>query len=131
MSAKKEAETKPALRADAPAFVPLAKSPKTPTVENLQREPQCSRFSRKSNYRKEDNLKSPGSPRPILGSQVRVPRPILGRKENFLPKEKDDCMGEKLKPVCGRMSQMKIPSDDKIGEVCSKCKVQRSVSCFL
>ena len=126
MSAEKEAKTKPTLRADAPAFVP--KSPKTPLVENFLRETQCSRFSRKSSYHREGDPQSPGTLRPILGSQLRVPRPILGRKENFIPKMEDDRVDEKVKPPCRRGSQIRDTDGNRKDEVCPKCNVKRSFS---
>lgn len=105
------------LRPDAPIFVPDNKNivrtlfPQT----NNNKEPQCSRYSRKYVRRVDD---SPNSPRPILGMNNTTPRPILGRKEIGDDDENkengDDYFGKEFRSIYRRIQRLKIADDRRV-----------------
>lgn len=95
------------LRPDAPPYVPLA-------AKNLffaiPKEPQCSRYSRKSVRR---DILLPNSPRPILGTKIPFPRPILGRKDNITTtgdqeNKENEYPGKEFKCTYRKMQKLKI-----------------------
>lgn len=112
MKSEKEPKRETQLRADAPVFVPLITLAENAFIlpPQLHKEAQCSRYSRKSVWRMEENS---NSPRPILGSKNHLPRPILGRKENIQPANEDDYMGKQFKSIYRRMLRMKISDENR------------------
>lgn len=91
------------LRAEAPPYVPLFTKNHIPIVK----EPQCSRYSRRSVRRDVP----PNSPRPILGTKIPFPRPILGRKEIVTNDDNDkenEYFGKEFRSIYRRMQKLKI-----------------------
>lgn len=132
MKSERKCEIK--LRPDAPVFVPFVNNNKNniikalfPQVSNNNKEAQCSRYSRKYVRRVDD---SPNSPRPILGVNNSVPRPILGRKENLSVNVDDDddddginnnkenekvnYFGKEFRSIYRRIQRLKIADDRKV-----------------
>ncbi|XP_044749557.1 uncharacterized protein LOC123310194 [Coccinella septempunctata] len=77
------------LRPEAPIYLPptretaiFTRSCDTSPSSLKQKEPQCSRYSRRSVRHTYSN---PNSPRPILGTKMSHLRAILGRKEENVP----------------------------------------------
>lgn len=101
------------LRPDAPAFVPSTKNIVQAIFPQLPKEPQCSRYSRKSVRRVDD---SPNSPRPILGTKNSLPRPILGRKDTYAEEDEEneeDYIGKEFRSIYRRLQKLKIADDRK------------------
>lgn len=101
------------LRPEAPAFVPASKKIVNHNSTQSDDEPQCSRYSRKSVRRIDDN---PNSPRPILGTNNSRPRPILGRKDNAMFDEEENeenYMGREFRSIYRRIQRMKISEENK------------------
>lgn len=103
------------LRPDAPIFIPDNKNVIRTLFPQINKEPQCSRYSRKYVRRVDD---SPISPRPILGTNNSTPRPILGRKENAQiedNKENDEnFIGKEFRSIYRRIQRLKIADDRRI-----------------
>lgn len=98
------------LRPDAPAFVPTINKD---VLQSVAKEPQCSRYSRKSVRRFED---APKSPRPILGTKNCAPRPILGRKDDPNYDEEEDeekYIGKEFRNIYRKLQRMKINDENK------------------
>lgn len=94
------------LRPEAPPYVPLLAKNLIPTTK----EPQCSRYSRRSVRRDVP----PNSPRPILGTKIPFPRPILGRKEISMDdedKENEQYFGKEFRSIYRRMQKLKIADE--------------------
>lgn len=120
---KSETKNEVKLRPDAPVFVPDNKNVvRTLFPQTTNKEPQCSRYSRKYVRRVDD---SPNSPRPILGMNNSIPRPILGRKgnEKFEDNDVDDCnkenegedfFGKEFRSIYRRIQRLKIADDRRI-----------------
>lgn len=101
------------LRPDAPVFVPSSKNVVQTIFPVLPKEPQCSRYSRKSVRRVDD---SPNSPRPILGTKNSLPRPILGRKDTHTEENEEneeDYLGKEFRSIYRRLQKFKIADDRK------------------
>lgn len=77
----------------------------TPT----SKEPQCSRYSRKS-VRQFSSV--PNSPRPILGTKCIFPRPILGRKSDEAEDEAEEHIGKEFRSMSRSFSRLKINDED-------------------
>ncbi|KAF5270325.1 hypothetical protein FQR65_LT05513 [Abscondita terminalis] len=102
------------LRPEAPAYVPIKKDNTIQaTLQHFAlKEPQCSRYSRKSVRR----ISDPNGPRPILGTKTPFPRPILGRKEINVENENEaieDYIGMEFRSISRRMQRVKINEDEK------------------
>lgn len=97
-SSKKEIK----LRPEAPPYIPLCRS----TVQ-VDKEPQCSRYSRRSVRR--DIF--PNSPRPILGTKIPFPRPILGRSDISKYDEEEDFIGKEFRSVTRKMQKLKLKDE--------------------
>lgn len=96
------------LRPEAPPYVPLLTKNLNSNVV-VKAEPQCSRYSRRSVRRDVP----PNSPRPILGTKIPFPRPILGRKDgnnNDEDKENrsESYFGKEFRSIYRRMQKLKI-----------------------
>ncbi|KAL3266543.1 hypothetical protein HHI36_010711 [Cryptolaemus montrouzieri] len=82
------------LRPEAPVYLPptrdtaiLSRSlENSPILQYKPKEPQCSRYSRRS---VRHNLSFPNSPRPILGTKMSYLRAILGRKDENCQSNED------------------------------------------
>lgn len=88
-----------------PAHKTISPSGKSPCIK----EPQCSRYSRKS---VRQICTSFQSPRPILGSQSSLPRPILGRKSDEVEDEIDEHIGKEFRSISRIISKLKINDDE-------------------
>lgn len=75
----------------------------------LSKEPQCSRYSRKS-VRQFSSVSN--SPRPILGTKCCFPRPILGRKSDEVEDEVEEHFGREFRSVSRIFSRIKINDDE-------------------
>lgn len=107
------------LRPEAPPYVPLI----TKTVIPVVKEPQCSRYSRRSVRRDT----APNSPRPILGTKIPFPRPILGRKEISTSDDdkENEYLGKEFRSIYRRMQKLKIGGElEKQGKNRSNKSVQ-------
>ncbi|KAK4883501.1 hypothetical protein RN001_006820 [Aquatica leii] len=101
------------LRPDAPVYVPIKKNN---TIQDMlqhfaSKEPQCSRYSRKSVRR----ISDPNGPRPILGTKTPFPRPILGRKESNAKNENDaieNYIGMEFRSISRKLQRMKIEEEE-------------------
>lgn len=91
------------LRPEAPPYIPINKH-----VIQVVREPQCSRYSRRTVRRD----MCPNSPRPILGNKLPFPRPILGRNEPSSYNEEDEFIGKEFRSVYRRMQKVKINDEN-------------------
>lgn len=105
MNSEASSEPGPAtakLRPEAPPYVPLVTKGPRPAL----REPQCSRYSRRSVRRDV----GPNSPRPILGTKIPFPRPILGRKDAPAgdDEKENDYVGKEFRSIYRRMQKLKI-----------------------
>ncbi|XP_018328386.1 uncharacterized protein LOC108739140 [Agrilus planipennis] len=107
------------LRPEAPVFVPklvTATVEKNPVETILQhfanKEPQCSRYSKKSVRRYIGSY--PNGPRPILGTnKLPFPRPILGRKENDDVKEEEEFIGREFRSLSRKMQKVKVEEEEE------------------
>lgn len=73
------------------------------------KEPQCSRYSRKS---VRSSSSANNSPRPILGNKPPFPRPILGRRDDSEVKEINDDVEEYIgKEYRRSFSRMKLEDE--------------------
>lgn len=97
-SSKKEIK----LRPEAPPYVPLGRN-----IVQVTKEPQCSRYSRRSIRR--DLF--PNSPRPILGTKIPFPRPILGRSESPQDDEEEDFIGREFRSITRKMQKLKLKDE--------------------
>ncbi|XP_066258200.1 uncharacterized protein [Euwallacea similis] len=102
---------------DAPPFTPPPKimigyssENSTPTLSPriVVKEPQCSRYSRRS---VRQQLVMSG-PRPILGSKLPFPRPILGRKEEPVRDEAAEHIGKEFRNMNRSFQRMKMKEDN-------------------
>lgn len=112
-------ETK--LRPDAPIYVPITKNPIESILQQFsEKEPQCSRYSRKTIRR----IGDPNGPRPILGTKLPFPRPILGRKEDDYNDEDNvkEYLGKEFRSISRKMQKMKIDEDDPKNHIKRKTK---------
>lgn len=115
-SEDRKPETK--LRPDAPPYIPLSRC----TVQ-VSKEPQCSRYSRRTVRRD----MCPNSPRPILGTKIPFPRPILGRTETSKCDSDDEddykeYIGKEFRSIYRRMQRMKVNDEnDKNSSNTPKC----------
>lgn len=89
------------LRPEAPPYIPLCRS----TLQIIK-EPQCSRYSRRSVRR--DIF--PNSPRPILGTKIPFPRPILGRSDSK-DDDEEDFIGREFRSLTRKMQKLKLKDD--------------------
>lgn len=69
------------------------------------KEPQCSRYSRKS-VRQVNNAFN--SPRPILGTKCIFPRPILGRKSDDIEDEAEEHIGKEFRSISRNFYKLKL-----------------------
>ncbi|XP_030745889.1 uncharacterized protein LOC115874778 [Sitophilus oryzae] len=103
---------------DAPIFTPPPKNAmRSPSLSssansspNTPKEPQCSRYSRRSVRQP----LSPNSPRPILGTKLPFPRPILGRKEDNARDEADEYIGKEFRNMNRSFQRMKLKEESMI-----------------
>lgn len=73
------------------------------------KEPQCSRYSRRS---VRSSSSAPNSPRPILGNKLPFPRPILGRKSDENDRDEvDEFIGKEFRSMTRNFSRMKVTED--------------------
>lgn len=93
------------LRPEAPPYVPLLKKNVISTIK----EPQCSRYSRRSVRRDVP----PNTPRPILGTKIPFPRPILGRKDISMDDDdkENEYFGKEFRSIYRRMQKLKIADE--------------------
>lgn len=103
MSSEANTATEVKLRPEAPPYIPISKH-----VLQVSKEPQCSRYSRRSVRR--DSC--PNSPRPILGNKLPFPRPILGRRESLNYNEEDEFIGKEFRSVYRRMQKLKLNDEN-------------------
>ncbi|CAH0553459.1 unnamed protein product [Brassicogethes aeneus] len=98
------------LRPEAPVYIPVlkneAQSPGSPS-----KEPQCSRYSRRSVRLLNSVL---NSPRPILGTKPPFPRAIVGRKkeENGKKDEAEEFIGKEFRSLTRNLQRMKMKEDN-------------------
>lgn len=77
----------------------------TPTTK----EPQCSRYSRKSVRQ----LEISNSPRPILGTRCTFPRPILGRKSDEGDDEfEEQFIGKEFRSMTRNIAKLNIQHEN-------------------
>nr|CAH7753052.1 unnamed protein product [Callosobruchus chinensis] len=76
----------------------------------LVKEPQCSRYSRRS-VRHTSSV--PNSPRPILGTKIPFPRPILGRRSDADKEELEDYIGKEFRSMRRSFSKMTATEDEE------------------
>nr|CAI5823013.1 unnamed protein product [Callosobruchus analis] len=76
----------------------------------LVKEPQCSRYSRRS---VRHTSSASNSPRPILGTKIPFPRPILGRKSDADRDELEDYIGKEFKSMTRSFSKMRTDEDER------------------
>lgn len=83
----------------------------SPSVKSTptSKDPQCSRYSRKS-VRQPSSV--PNSPRPILGTNCGVPRPILGRRSEEDEDNAEDYMGKEFRCMTKTFAEM----ETKVGD---------------
>ncbi|KAF2896965.1 hypothetical protein ILUMI_09209 [Ignelater luminosus] len=90
----------------------LQKNPVQSILQQFStKEPQCSRYSRKTVRRVSD----PNGPRPILGTKMPFPRPILGRKEDNCSSDEDgieEYIGKEFRSINRKMQRLKVEDDD-------------------
>ncbi|CAH1990820.1 unnamed protein product [Acanthoscelides obtectus] len=76
----------------------------------LVKEPQCSRYSRRSvRY----TSSTPNSPRPILGTKSPFPRPILGRRSDTHKDELEEYIGKEFRSMTRSFSKMKTNDEQE------------------
>ncbi|VEN56545.1 unnamed protein product [Callosobruchus maculatus] len=75
----------------------------------LVKEPQCSRYSRRS---VRHICSAPNSPRPILGTKIPFPRPILGRKSDTDKDELEDYIGKEFRSMTRSFSKLRSSEDE-------------------
>lgn len=110
------------LSPEAPIYIPPPLrnvTPTTPTqkvtpvhAKSTPKEPQCSRYSRKSVRLPSV---SPNSVRPILGTKRAYPRPILGRRSDEGEDEAEEYIGTEFRSISRNFSILKLkdePSDN-------------------
>lgn len=76
------------------------------------KEPQCSRYSRKS---VRQATSAPNSPRAILGTKCAFPRPILGRKSDDAEDEAEEHIGKEFRSMLRHFSKLKMKDEDVPG----------------
>lgn len=106
------------LSPEAPVYVPPplrnASNVKTstPVKSPPSKEPQCSRYSRRS---VKQSSSAPNSPRPILGTRIPFPRPILGRKSEGEKDEVEEYIGREFRSMSRGFTKMKVKEEgDKV-----------------
>lgn len=85
----------------------------SPSGKSVLREPQCSRYSRKS-VRPSSSLSN--SPRPILGTRCNFPRPILGRKSDETEEEQEEHISRDFRSVSSIFSKLKVNNEENPDE---------------
>lgn len=75
----------------------------------ISKEPQCSRYSRKS---VQQSSSVSNSPRPILGTKCNFPRPILGRKSEESEDDVEEHIGREFRAVSRIFSKLKVGDVD-------------------
>ncbi|KAJ8941060.1 hypothetical protein NQ318_006834 [Aromia moschata] len=105
------------LSPEAPVYVPPplrdvtnAKSASQAKAGAGAKEPQCSRYSRRS-VRQVSS--APNSPRPILGTKLSFPRPILGRRSEGEKDEADEYIGKEFRSMTRSFSKMKLRDENQ------------------
>lgn len=117
------------LSPEAPVYIPPplrnAANTKSPSQAKspVSKEPQCSRYSRRS---VRQTSSAPNSPRPILGTKIPFPRPILGRKSEGEKDEVEEYIGREFRSMTRGFSKMKMRDDADLPisgqtESCSWC----------
>ncbi|KAJ8965059.1 hypothetical protein NQ314_004460 [Rhamnusium bicolor] len=103
------------LSPEAPTYVPPplrnvtnTKFPSSTKSTPTSKEPQCSRYSRRS---VRQVCSAPNSPRPILGTRIPFPRPILGRKSEGEQDEVEEYIGKEFRSMTRSFSKLKIKDD--------------------
>lgn len=109
------------LSPEAPIYIPppLRNVENTPSYQKVitpstktgvaSKEPQCSRYSRKS-VRQSSNTYN--SPRPILGTKCIFPRPILGRRSEETEDESEDHLGKEFMCISRNFSKLTLKNND-------------------